>query len=130
MRRYIYPGTDMFCICFSCSLETSLRNVYSKWIVEINHLHPNSLIILICTKTDLRDDPIKRRELLVKRHRKPSSTEQGILLARRMGCFTYVEVGAINNSGMADLHQVMVRGINMWNDPAFKKKQKKSCYLQ
>ena len=47
---------DIFLVCFSVISRTSLQNVKGKWFPEIRHYCPDAPIILVATKTDLRDN--------------------------------------------------------------------------
>merc|ERR1712232_144796 len=51
-----YPQTDVFLVCFSIVNPNSYDNIKAKWIPEIRHHCPNTPIVLIATKSDLRDD--------------------------------------------------------------------------
>lgn len=46
----------MFLICFSIVNPSSFENVRAKWYSEIKYFCPNTPIILVGTKLDLRDD--------------------------------------------------------------------------
>jgi Ras-related C3 botulinum toxin substrate 1 len=50
--------TDVFLVCYSVVSPTSFENVQAKWIPELRHHAPNAPVILVGTKTDLRDDPV------------------------------------------------------------------------
>eukprot|EP00494_Astrolonche_serrata_P004168 UN04180 len=56
LRPLSYPQTDVFLVCFSVISEPSFANVKQKWIPEITHHAPSVPIILVGTKSDLRDD--------------------------------------------------------------------------
>jgi small GTP-binding protein len=56
LRPLSYPQTDVFLICFSLVSAVSFENVRTKWYKEIRHHCPNTPIILVGTKMDLRDD--------------------------------------------------------------------------
>ena len=43
-------------ICFSLTSPASYENVRAKWYPEVSHHCPNTPIILVGTKVDLRDD--------------------------------------------------------------------------
>jgi small GTP-binding protein len=58
LRPLNYTMTDVFLLCFSVVSPTSFENVSTKWIPELLHHAPNTPIILVGTKTDLREDPI------------------------------------------------------------------------
>ena len=78
LRPLSYPQTDIFLICFSglfiiyyqyvnknvnTNINTflvvspaSFENVRGKWFPEVKHHCPSTPVILVGTKTDLRDD--------------------------------------------------------------------------
>lgn len=56
LRPLSYPATDVFMLCFSIVNRNSFQNISAKWIQEIKHHCPNTPVILIGTKLDLRDD--------------------------------------------------------------------------
>jgi len=56
LRPLSYPNTDVFLVCYSIISPTSLENVGNKWLPEIRHHCPNSPMILVGTKSDLRKD--------------------------------------------------------------------------
>jgi small GTP-binding protein len=70
LRPLSYPQTDVFLICFSIIGPTSYQNVKSKWVPEVTHHCPNTKIILVGTKLDLRDD----KETLDRLHGKGQDT--------------------------------------------------------
>jgi len=57
LRPLSYPQTDIFLICFSVVSPASHENVKGKWYPEVKHHCPNTPVILVGTKTDLREDP-------------------------------------------------------------------------
>ena len=56
LRPLSYPQTDCFLICYSCISPTSFQNVKATWFEEVRHYCPNVPIILVATKSDLRND--------------------------------------------------------------------------
>ena len=66
---------DVFLICFSIVEPASLENVTAKWYPEIQHHCPNVPIILVGTKSDLREDETTK-EMLLKRRLEPVKRQQ------------------------------------------------------
>merc|ERR1719203_544043 len=56
LRPLSYPQTDVFLICFSVVSKASFENVKAKWVPEIEHHAPGVPLILVGTKSDLRND--------------------------------------------------------------------------
>ena len=56
LRPLSYPGTDVFVVCFSVASRWSFENVTQKWTPEVRHFGPDVPILLLGTKTDLRND--------------------------------------------------------------------------
>src|SRR6185436_2596273 len=56
LRPLSYPQTDVFLIAYSIISPNSFDNVKSKWYPELCHHAPNVPIILVGTKSDLRND--------------------------------------------------------------------------
>ncbi|XP_033625044.1 rho-related protein racA-like [Asterias rubens] len=54
LRPLCYPGTDIFVLSFSVASRDSFLNIESKWLPEIKHHMPGVPILLVATKTDLR----------------------------------------------------------------------------
>ncbi|KAG0771002.1 hypothetical protein G6F22_016880 [Rhizopus arrhizus] len=67
LRPLSYPQTDVFLVCFSLVSPASFENVKTKWYPEINHHAPDTPIILIGTKLDLREDPDTIQKLAQKK---------------------------------------------------------------
>lgn len=65
LRPLSYPQTDIFIICFSIVSPSSFENVRAKWYTEIRYYCPETPIVLVGTKMDLRDDPVTKQHLNV-----------------------------------------------------------------
>lgn len=55
LRPLSYPQTDVFLICFAVNSPTSLQNIRSKWWPEVQHYCPNTPVVLLGMKSDLRE---------------------------------------------------------------------------
>jgi small GTP-binding protein len=58
LRPTSYPGTNVFIVCYSVVAPASLNNVEKKWVPEIRSYNSKAPIILVGTKTDMRDEMI------------------------------------------------------------------------
>ena len=65
-------------------------NVVSKWYPEISHHCPNAPVLLVGTKTDLRDDKETVEELRT-RGKEPLTVTQGLALCKKIGAKKYIE---------------------------------------
>jgi cell division control protein 42 len=63
LRLIAYPNTDVFLVCFSTVLPSSLDNVREKWVPETSHHCPNIPFILVGTQSDLRGDAATETKL-------------------------------------------------------------------
>ena len=55
LRPLSYPDSDIVLLCFSTTSKNSYDSVQEKWNPEIKHYLPNTPVILVGTKVDLRD---------------------------------------------------------------------------
>ncbi|KAL7270719.1 RHO4 protein [Rhizina undulata] len=84
LRPLSYPETDVLFVCFAIDSPHSLENVLDKWYPEVLHFCPQTPLILVGLKTDLR----KNRnviELLKTHGMTPVTQQQGVDVAKRMG---------------------------------------------
>jgi len=86
--------TDVLLIAFSVFSRTSYGNVRSKWVPEITRHQPNTPIVLVGTKLDLREDAECLAKL--KAHGvSPVNYEEGSALAKEIGAERYIECSAL-----------------------------------
>jgi len=57
LRPLSYPGTDIFLVCFSVVSPTSFSNVMQRWVPEVQRHCPTAQLMLVGTKSDLRENP-------------------------------------------------------------------------
>ncbi len=103
LRPYVsYPQTDVFLICFSIISPVSFDNVKSRWWPEIQHHAPNVPLVLVGTKSDLRDD----QEALCSLEAKglslvpPAECEA---IKTEIGAQSYYECSALTQDGLKDV---------------------------
>mmetsp|Transcript_63522 Transcript_63522/g.169963 ORF Transcript_63522/g.169963 Transcript_63522/m.169963 type:complete len:195 (+) Transcript_63522:84-668(+) len=122
LRPLSYPNTDVFLVAFSLVSPTSLENVESKWVPELKHHAPNAPIILVGTKSDLREDPGVQNELREKRIT-PVSPEQGRAVAASIKAVKYLECSALNQRGLKNVFDEAIRAVLLPQVTAIKKKK-------
>jgi len=125
LRPLSYPQTDVFLLCFSVVSPSSFDNVTVKWHREIAHHCPNVPVILVGTKTDLRDekevqDTLKSKGLSI------VTTEMGTAKATEIGAKKYLECSAKTQKGLKIVFEEAVRALN---GPPVKEKKPSACVL-
>lgn len=125
LRPLSYPQTDIFLICFSVVSPASHENVRGKWFPEVKHHCPTTPVILVGTKTDLRDDPDTLTKLKDKRLSAISEV-QGQSLAKEIGAVKYLECSALTQKGLKYVFDETIRAVLY---PPPKKSAKKKCSL-
>jgi len=109
LRPLSYPDTDIFLVCFSLENPNSLENCHSKWAEELKHYNPDTPIVLVGTKLDLKKDEEHVKKLKEKRL-EPVSTEQGMEMKDKIKAAGYIECSA---KTMENLNEAFVMAIDI-----------------
>jgi len=110
LRPLSYPGTDVFLICFSVFSPESFESITRKWYPEITEHAPETPIILVGTKIDLRTKP-EAIQSLKENNQEPISMKKGEELAKKMGAKRYLECSALTQEGLAKVFEEAVKVI-------------------
>ncbi|CAF1014085.1 unnamed protein product [Didymodactylos carnosus] len=116
--------TDVFLICFSLVSPASFENVRAKWYPEVSHHCPNTPIVLVGTKLDLRDDKIAIEKLKEKKLN-PITSIQGESMRKEVGAIKYLECSALTQKGLKTVFDEAIRA-HLCPKP---KPKKKLCTL-
>jgi small GTP-binding protein len=125
LRPLSYPQTDVFLICFSLVAPISFENVRAKWYPEVSHYCPNTPLILVGTKLDLRDNTLNADVQPGRDARGKSSvvsTQMGLQLAKDIKAFKYLECSALNQKGLKNVFDEAIRAV-LCPEPIKKKKK-------
>lgn len=125
LRPLSYPQADVFLVCFSTVHPASFENAKAKWCPEIAHHCPNTPIILVGTKTDLRED----RETLKRlrdRRLAPITYPQGLALVRDVSALKYLECSARTQRGVKLVFDEAIRAVIRPPPPP---KRKNKCVI-
>lgn len=132
-RRFAYGRSDVVLLCFSIANPVSLRNCKVVWYPEIRQFCPNTPIILVGCKNDLRYMYRDEAYLSLCRDRSPFfrghhpcvscrfpefgrplresdllRPEQGRLLAKEIGA-AYYETSVLTNFGVGEVFSNVIR---------------------
>ena len=108
LRPLSYPQTDVFLICFAVVSPSSYDNINQRWLPEIKHHNPDTPIILVGLKIDLREDKTTLAELSEKGV-KPVSTTEGQAIGKEIGAYRYLECSALTQKGLKEVFDEAVR---------------------
>jgi Ras-related C3 botulinum toxin substrate 1 len=132
LRPLSYPQTDVFLICFSIISLTSYKNVKAKWVPEVSHHCPNTKMILVGTKLDLRDDK-ELVEKLKAKGQSPITTAQGEEMAKEINAVRYMECSALTQKGLKQVFDAAIKCVIMPEQstaaPVKKPPQRSGCIL-
>jgi len=99
LRHLSYPETDIFVVCFSTVDPDSYANVTARWIRELKEHCPDTPVLLVGTKIDLRNDERVISDLKLQ-GKKELELAQGQQLAREIKAVKYVECSALTQQGV------------------------------
>jgi len=124
LRPLSYPQTDVFLVCFSVIATSSFDNVKAKWIPEIQHHAPGVPLVLVGTKSDLRDDQEQISQLQAKGLSMvtPNAATQ---MATEIGAAKYLECSALTQEGLKAVFDEAIRAALQPK----KKKKKGGCQI-
>uniref|UniRef100_A0A8C3I2A5 Rho-related GTP-binding protein RhoG n=1 Tax=Chrysemys picta bellii TaxID=8478 RepID=A0A8C3I2A5_CHRPI len=95
------------------------------WYPEVRHHCPNTPIILVGTKLDLRDDK-DTIEKLKEKKLTPITYPQGLAMAKEIGAVKYLECSALTQRGLKTVFDEAIRAVLC---PPPVKKRKRKCLL-
>ncbi|KAL0477893.1 Ras-related protein Rac [Acrasis kona] len=108
LRPLSYPGTNVVLICFSVVNPASYENVRQKWFPEVHHHLPAVNVLLVGTKTDLRDDASVVNKLREK-NLDLITTEKAEELRNAIKAVKYIECSARTQTGIKQVFDSAIR---------------------
>lgn len=108
LRPLSYNDTDVILVVFACNHRPSLLNVQDKWHPEMAHFCESVPLLLICTKTDLRNDP-NTTSLMAAQGTKPITPLEGEKVAKEIGAKRYLECSAKEGRGVREVFDAAIR---------------------
>ena len=129
LRPLSYPQTSIFLICFAVNDNQSFNHAKLKWYPEITHHCPETPIILVATKIDLRDKSTTIRGK--SKDRKLSSIisyDEGCRLSSQISAVKYLECSALTGEGLKKVFDEAIKAV-LNPDLNKKSNRKKLCVL-
>merc|ERR1712154_695370 len=124
LRPLSYPQTDVFLCVFSVVSKTSLLNVKNKWIPEIREHCPGAPVLLVGTKSDLRDDP-DTQATLAHKNLTMVTPEEAETMRKQIKAVQYCECSALTQLGLKQVFDEATRESQKAREPI----RKKRCVL-
>lgn len=102
IRCLSYSGTNCFLMCFSIDNPTSLANLSTQWLAELNKYCSNARLIVVGTKKDLRDDETTVQKLS-QTGQHPVTFEEGKAKSEELNALHYFECSALWKDGVKQI---------------------------
>ena len=103
---------------------SSFDNINQRWLPEIKHHNPDTPIILVGLKVDLREDKNTINDLNEK-GLKVISTSQAQDIAKEIKAYKYLECSALTQKGLKEVFEEAVRCVVKPDVKQINKKDKK-----
>lgn len=105
---------------------THSKNLLDLWVPEIKLFCPTVPIILVATKSELRDDEGIRKKLATQGY-EPINTIEGKALAARIGAYAYLECSAKTKEGVDTALDIISQCA--FNEKKRRKRHCRSCQI-
>ena len=97
----------------TCSVPHSFFIVSTQWHPEVSHHCPNTPVILVGTKLDLRDDK-ETIEKLKEKKLAPITYPEGLQMMEEIGAVKYLECSALTKEVMWFIYRANVCQYEGW----------------
>jgi len=128
LRPLSYPATDIFLVCFSVVSEVSFANVSTKWLPELRHHAKGVPMVLVGTKSDLREDTAVLEKLRAN-NSDVVSVKAAEKLAHEIGAEAYIECSSLTDTNVKQVFDKALLVATSAEQIVKKKKRARSCDL-
>ena len=122
LRPLSYPNTDVFLLLFAVDdSRIRFKEIYTYWWVELQRWCPDVPIILVGSKIDKR----------IHGHNGVTTitTAEGEAMAGQICAANYMEISSLENQGVRELFEEVVKIAYNYNCTTAKKKKRKCCKI-
>ena len=128
LRPLSYPGTNVFLICFSVVNPASYENVKIKWHPEVTHHCQNVPLILVGTKSDLKQDPNYAKSMDEK-GAKMKTAEDAEELRKAIKAVKYIECSAKTQHNIKQVFDECIKVVLFAKRKPVKAQKSSGCLL-
>ena len=117
-RPVSYPDTDVLILLFNVAGSlANFEEIHSHWCGELQYSCSDVPIILVGSKTDLKDNGLTT-----------ISTVEGEAMAKKIGAAKYMEISSLEDKGVTELFEEVV-SIGLHYNTTVKRKKKRKCSI-
>jgi Ras homolog gene family, member A len=127
LRLRSYNGANVILICYSPDFLESLENIEVKWVPEICHFCPGVPYLLVCCKSDLRED-VKTVASLQRRGERTISAEEGAEMAKKISASAHMECSAKFNLGINEVFEAAAQ-LALGSASTNRRRRKRKCLI-
>ncbi|ORZ21052.1 P-loop containing nucleoside triphosphate hydrolase protein [Lobosporangium transversale] len=110
LRPLSYTKAHVILIGYSVDTPDSLDNVTSKWIQEVQVYCPDTPVILVGMKKDLRDEYEQAANTEQPKTTRFVTTAEAERVAQEIGARNHLECSALTGDGVDDVFEAATRG--------------------
>lgn len=121
LQSSVYWGADVYLACYAIDRPISLANIRDKWVPDVSLYSPNIPIILVGSKSELRDS-----QNLSKTDQKLVPKEDVAVVAKEIGALEYLECSSATKDGVLAVFEAAARAVLL----ADQRKKSDKCALQ
>lgn len=114
-----YTNTDIAILCYSIVDRYSFEAITEKWVKELKFHTPESEIILVGTKSDLKTN-IEYDDII--------TANEGEILAKSLNAIAFFECSALTGHNIQNIFDLIAKH-EFHKKNTFKKKKKKGFFL-
>jgi Ras-related C3 botulinum toxin substrate 1 len=109
LRPLSYPQTDVFVLCFSLTSPTSLENISTQWVPELEENCPGTPRILVGLNSDMRETVAGDPDAWKAKGMEPMPLSEGEKVKSAIGPKAYVECSVKTETNVKKVFEEAIR---------------------